>query len=461
MMNDRELERQLEKLGQDVAPGSSLKQAVLAELEQLPEPRILSLPIWRRIMRSPMTRIAIAAVFVCGSVIGLMMWTETSSFAVADVLAQLEQVEAYRYQTKVTYDGPAVSPEAAQRSLRSTVLFADAWGAKITLEGQEPLMGTHIHQEMYFLPHRNLNLHVLPEEKKYAQVNLSEEGFAYIRRSNDPRLLVKMMLAGEHTPLGQDQLDGLTVEGFKGSDPNLGEALGRGPTDVTIWVDTRTELPVRIECTSELSGGALRLQQVMYDFQWHCLMTSADFEPNLPSDYSADGHPMMWIRPDRKGPKPSPKRAQQADEAMRQLADMPQNEETVVKALAIFKDMGGGYPEQLDMETTLREMERIYKSDLPGAVALREKVDAMTADQRSQFNMNRITPIRGLVGFYKSLVKDQRDVVYHGQSVKSTDAHWPLLRWRATDRQYRVIFGDLHTETISQEQLLELEQGLR
>jgi len=146
---------------------------------------------------------------------------------------------------------------------------------------------------------------------------------------------------------------------------------------------------------------------------------------------------------------------------MRQLADMPQNEETVVKALAMFKDMGGGYPEQLDMETTLRDMERIYESDLPGAVALREKVDAMTEDQRSQFGVNRITPIRGLIGFYKSQVKDQRDVVYHGQSVKSTDAHRPLLRWRATDRQYRVIFGDLHTETISQEQLLELEQGLR
>ncbi|MFC1765917.1 hypothetical protein ACFL6U_28050 [Planctomycetota bacterium] len=187
MMNDRKLEQ----LGQDVAPGPSLKQAIIAQLEHLPEPRILSLPIWRRLMKSPVTRIAIAAVFICGMVIGWMMWTATSSVATAHVLAHLEQVEAYRYQMKVTYGGPAVSPEAAQRSLRSTVLFADAWGAKMTMEGQEPIMGIPIHQEMYFLPDQNLNLHVLPEQKKYAQRHLSEEGFAHIRRSHDPRLLVR------------------------------------------------------------------------------------------------------------------------------------------------------------------------------------------------------------------------------------------------------------------------------
>ncbi|MFC1765918.1 hypothetical protein ACFL6U_28055 [Planctomycetota bacterium] len=190
-------------------------------------------------------------------------------------------------------------------------------------------------------------------------------------------------------------------------------------------------------------------------------MTTTDFEPNIPSDYTADGRPVMWVWPDRKKGRTSPKKTEPAEEAVRRLADMPHNEETAVKALEIFREMRGDDPEELDIETLVGDLNRIYQSDLPGAVALREKVEAMTADQRSQFSMNRIPPLRGLEDFYKSLVKDRRDVVYHGKSVKPTDAHLPLLRWRATDRQYRVVFGDLHAETISQEQLLVVEQGLR
>ena len=35
-----------------------------------------------------------------------------------------------------------------------------------------------------------------------------------------------------------------------------------------------------------------------------------------------------------------------------------------------------------------------------------------------------------------------------------------LLRWKVSDKEYRVIFGDLHAETVSPEKLAELEKAL-
>ena len=40
------------------------------------------------------------------------------------------------------------------------------------------------------------------------------------------------------------------------------------------------------------------------------------------------------------------------------------------------------------------------------------------------------------------------------------DADRVLLRWKLSDKEYRVIFGDLHAETVSPERLAELEKAL-
>ncbi len=415
---------------------------------------------WRIVMRKPIISLSIVTLVIAGSAICMRMLTETSNVALAHVLTRLDQVEAYSYQIKATIAGPAVDPQAAQQEIRYTVLFSDAWGAKMTIDGHHPLVGTRICQEMYFLPRSNLYLTLLPEQKKYAQTDLDEDTFSAMRGSHDPRLMINTILTGEHTALGPDTIDGLKVEGFQGSDPNLMGGDGSGPaSDVKIWVDIQTELPVRIEIDT-LVADTMHIRQVMYDFQWHRPIEPTVFEPNIPDDYTPDGHPLIWIRPKGKAKPASGEKNEQTREVLSKLAQMPANEETAVKALQIFMELGGDYPQKLDMNTIVNDLARIYKSDLPGAVALRKKVAALTKSERGQFSIDKMLPQRGLVLFYESLVKDQRDVAYHGGSVTTRDADLPLLRWRATDKQYRVIFGDLHTETLDKERLTELEGGL-
>jgi hypothetical protein len=42
----------------------------------------------------------------------------------------------------------------------------------------------------------------------------------------------------------------------------------------------------------------------------------------------------------------------------------------------------------------------------------------------------------------------------------SKDTGKVLLRWKVSDKEYRVIFGDLHTQTVTAEKLAELEKTL-
>jgi len=46
-------------------------------------------------------------------------------------------------------------------------------------------------------------------------------------------------------------------------------------------------------------------------------------------------------------------------------------------------------------------------------------------------------------------------------TVTPKDADKVLLRWKVSDNEYRVIFGDLRAKTVTAEQLTELEKGLK
>ena len=59
--------------------------------------------------------------------------------------------------------------------------------------------------------------------------------------------------------------------------------------------------------------------------------------------------------------------------------------------------------------------------------------------------------------FYAELVKADKDVAYYGDEVTSDDVDVVLMRWKISDDEYRVIFGDLATENVTAEELAELE----
>ena len=72
--------------------------------------------------------------------------------------------------------------------------------------------------------------------------------------------------------------------------------------------------------------------------------------------------------------------------------------------------------------------------------------------------MDALKPMRLLVKFY--LGQTGKDPAYYGKTVTPKDTDKVLLRWKVSDNEYRVIFGDLHVETVTTEKLTELEKEL-
>ena len=53
--------------------------------------------------------------------------------------------------------------------------------------------------------------------------------------------------------------------------------------------------------------------------------------------------------------------------------------------------------------------------------------------------------------------RENPDAAYYGMNVHPKDKDKVLFRWRLEADRYRVIFGDLHAETVTRARLKELE----
>jgi hypothetical protein len=84
----------------------------------------------------------------------------------------------------------------------------------------------------------------------------------------------------------------------------------------------------------------------------------------------------------------------------------------------------------------------------------------MEKDEQVQFFIETILPIQGIASFYIMLVQDHKDPAYYGDIVTPNDPGLVLIRWKLAEDQYRVIFGDLQTKTVTAAELTELEANL-
>ena len=60
--------------------------------------------------------------------------------------------------------------------------------------------------------------------------------------------------------------------------------------------------------------------------------------------------------------------------------------------------------------------------------------------------------------FYMTLIEEKKEPVYYGGTVGPDDVDAVLLRWKISDNEYRIIFGDLTIENVTTERLAELEE---
>jgi hypothetical protein len=405
---------------------------------------VRSFSLRNTIMKSPLTKLAVAAIVIIACVIGLSVWRTTGSgIALADVLARVEQIKAYRFKSsqqswseKVTGEDP--NKRFNFRETRSTSLTSQEYDTKNKVINPDPNGGESTFKEVYIFPEKKTMIHILHKQKKYVRIELDDVFMEHIWQVTDPRTWIKRMLKYKYESMGRSTVDGIEVEGFQTTDPNFFYFEGRKTCqiDVKMWVDVKTRLPVRYDSTyayfDQMEDKIIEhVHFVMHDFQWDVPVDAAEFKPVIPDDYTGT--------------------------VIKYPAHI--TEETVIQGLKLLVELLGKYPENIYAvdDTGLWYAK---KSETPAAMRLKEEIKGLTEDEIGNKLVDFLMPIRGVAMFYGLLQGDKKDPAYYGETVTPKDADKVLMRWKVSDNEYRVIYGDLHTETVSSDKLAELEKAL-
>lgn len=410
----------------------------------------LAVKIRRQFMNSRISQMAAAAIVIVACILGGILVNSTSSVALADVLAKIETVSVYMFRTTATTTGEPVENDPFDLEKPSTVLVSKEldYAEKTILAMRDTDSQADAVMEMYLLPEQSKAMMINHKDKQYFEMDFDQDMFARQKGQRDPRAIVKNVLNCQYESLGNAVIDGIECEGFTTADSTYDGGIF-GEVKVELWVDVDTYLPVRLETETQMSDNQ-RLHTVCDQFQWDVQVDAREFDPVIPEGYTT---PLA-------GPVQVP----------------AASEESLVKGLQMLIDMGSPtYPQALTMQAMTSEMQYVQRQmmkfmeadDREAAKAFMLQHYDIDLDQGkpSQEQLTRATmrimmTLQGTCMSYATFVQDQLDPAYHGTVVTPQDANLPLVRWKVSDTQYRVVFGDLHAETLDVQTLAELEARL-
>jgi outer membrane lipoprotein-sorting protein len=441
-MNDKNIEEILKEMAAENIPADVHKIAeevsrdFTKTLTQPGQPKHYVLGDY--IMKSRLTKLAVAAAVIIVVVLsGLpFLGKKGPGIALADVLAKVEQARAFMYKMKITVTGNMTpGMPTGRQEMEGTITISNEYGMKMEMDIIDPNTGKKMTQQMYVLPDQKVILVMMPEMKQFARMELNDDLLARIKKqNNDPREMIKRIIGCKYTELGQSVIDGVKVEGFQTTDPAFTGGAAMGNVKLTLWVDVESRLPVRAEMDLWPTE-QMQMHAVLYDYQWDIPVDAGEFNPVIPEDFT--GFPGGSIK----------------------LPEM--SEQAAIEGLRFFAELSGQYPKSLNMINLMQETLKLKDSNSPAAEQIRLKLkESGSEEEKANKIMEMMRPIQSLGMFYMTLVQDKKEPVYYGESVMPADTDKMLLRWKISDSEYRVIFGDLRAETVTPEKLAELEAGL-
>ena len=443
-MNRENIEEILKRLGSEDVP---IEVQELAEETSERFTETLKPPkqhiLWSDIMKNRITKLAAAAVIILAVGAGFYFFGGAgTSITLADVLERIEQAQVFMYKMKMNMTGnmqPGMP--AGPQQMEATVTISAEYGMKMDMDMNTVVNGAgqKMRQLMYMLPQENKVYMIMPEQKRYIQMEFDETiGERIKKQSNDPREFLRQIINSKYTDIGKSVIDGVEVEGFETTDPALGGGMMED-LKVILWVDRKTELPVREEMYYKMNE-QMQMDGELYDFQWNVQVNADEFKPVIPQDYTT-------ILPGGyKLPSAS--------------------EEGAIEGLRFCEQLTGRYPKKIDMMNLMNEIVAIKDSNSPTEAALKLKeviegdMNDLPDEEKAKKIMEIMRPVQSLGMFHMTLVQDRKEPVYYGEFVTPADADKVLLRWKVSDSEYRVIYGDLAAETVSAERLAELESRL-
>ncbi|NYT03189.1 MAG: zf-HC2 domain-containing protein [Candidatus Methanofastidiosa archaeon] len=384
--------------------------------------------LWRAVMNNKIIASATAAVIILFVVLGINFVSKQDKAGVAwgSIVERLEKIDCYtfRIQGTTTHINGSVVKED------SKVYYSSRYGFFGDFSWNENNPNIKIYGSV---PDNTITV-VYPRIKKYSRVISIEKQVNLIHNFlNDPGHILEEIMSFKYRQLDSKIIDGKKVEGIEINDPRFEKGV-MDSCVARLWVDVETNLPVLYESRATAGGGTMQIEQAMDDFKWNPVLDENIFKPDL-TEYTL----------------------------VSEVTGQPPNEEMAVQMLRTFAEMtGGNYPDSLNRRSCTEEIFKIFrqrqmeKRGLQIVPIFWEDADFEWEPYTNLYAQNQ------LIGpmFYGQLIKEDKDVAYHGEIVTAKDVNAPLLRWKISDDEYRVIFGDLRIENVSIEELAALEADL-
>ncbi len=322
----------VERVMTAVASDESRRPIVRTRAEMV-HPTLLarSLDNWRCIVRSPVSRVAAAAVFVL-AVTGVALWFHGggATYAFADFVAPILEAKSVKFKITTEMKGPPAA------TIRSDVMVLDA-----TRSRQEMEMPDKSKAVMIFDWGRGKSLTLEPTTKKamvLSLANLTKEQVS----QQDPLAMFRSILLDardkpdvKREPLGEQEIDGRRVVGFR--------VTSKGMV-MSLWGDPKTGVPVRAEMTMAIFAN---VKTTMSDFVFNVDMDESLFSIEPPAGYTVQNM---------------------------KVDVSPAEEKDLIAAFREYSKLtGGAFPDSLDMSTMMQTVGKMVGMTF-GIQALGEKL---------------------------------------------------------------------------------------
>jgi len=361
-----------------------------------------SLTNWRWIMRSPVSRVAAAVIFVL-AITGVAVWFHAADTApaFADFLQPILEAKTVKYKTTTEMKGPPAITGTAQ------VMMLNASRSRTETEVEMPNMPKHKMVTIWD-GSQGKSLHLQPAQKRatlYDYVNMPRD-----KTPNQDPLggLRAMLLDSENKrydkrePLGKRDIDGRQVVGFRIS-------LAGGV--FSVWGDPKTGLPVRVEAITAMAPNA---KITMSDFEFNVEMDESLFSLEPPAGYEV----MVVRSPANDG--------------------SPDEEKDLIEFFRSFSSFSGGaFPDSLDGESLWGIVHRRVQ------ISHSLEQPRKPRERRQEELSEAVTLLQRGLRFAVAL-PPEADSHYAGKDISLGAADTPIFWYRPKDaKAYRVVYADL------------------
>ncbi|MHC4071453.1 MAG: hypothetical protein ACYTGS_05390 [Planctomycetota bacterium] len=383
-------------------------------------------------MKSRITKLAAAAVMIIAGLIAshyLGGSIDGTTVAWAKVAQLMENFPAHvhRQSRIVMCDGKKIDHMSSDNVL--THFLPEVGYREDMYDPQGQLM-----LRIYGLLPRKTSITVIPILRQYKIEMLSDDQLSAFNMGL-PKI-VECIKSGDYKELGRKIINGKETEGIEFTNPFLvihtGYPLRFDELLFRMWVDVQNSLPVsmEIEATSSdkfftiwTGGKPMLIKAVVDDIQWYADIDPKEIEPDIPDDFTL----------------------------MSDEADSHDEGRAILGLKAFAEVTRGSYPSNLSMSHVLFD----------GSKAIEDRFGSNpwngTNGDQARALWDGLVSVKPTCLFYAELLRQDKDVAYYGDTVSAEDANAILIRWRISEDQYRVIFGDLTAADISTARLAELE----